>query len=71
MKKIRLKKVSVGSYEYNHKGTNIYVTNNDNGTWMLTVGEFGDENYWSETVDTLRDARETIAEIIEEDENNC
>ena len=57
---IKFKKIVAGIYETVVNGVIIELHKQDNGTWFLKHGNYGDDNYWSDSYDSKKQAIEDL-----------
>lgn len=61
---MKLKRIESGNYSITlfkeNKLTEVTITKESHQHWKVTHGEYGDSNYWLDSFNTLKDAKECL-----------
>jgi hypothetical protein len=61
---MKTKKVGPGCYMVTVNGKTFEIFKEEKNKWRVTCGEWGDADYWSDNVDTKKQAMAAINEFV-------
>ena len=69
---MKMKKERKGHYTVKVDGTLVSILKNEDSSdvvWSIFWGEYGDEDYWSDSYNTLKEAKNSLKAFLENKSN--